>query len=562
MSQRKKTLLVGLDAAGWDYVNPLLADDQLPALARLMADGASGVLQSTMPALTPVAWSSIITGKNPGKHGVFDMTARRPGSYDFVPVNAQKRLGTPFWTRLNEAGVRVGLVNVPFTYPPDAVDGFVVVGFGAPGSVPALAYPREALAWIESEYGRYVPNVDSSLLRSGRHDAIFAAEQELQSRQVDIALGLAEKYEVDVLVINLMILDHINHKAPDLADVHNAIRQLDQDLQRLVAGFQPDNVMAISDHGARRVKGDFLLHVWLREQGYSVQAERPLADRDDAENWVVKEWLQNHHGWHGTQERLARAAIRRLLPLLPAGRRQAFWQRVEASVPFAVNHIARQEQLAFDQTRLYPGASYSSILYVNRQGREPQGNVPAAEQARLAAEVRDKLLQLVDPETGAPLFSAVYTADSLYDGPFQEHAPDIVIDSYDSEWNVLSTFRRGPRVEALRDRYFVENLSDFGHHSRDGIVVCAGTDFATGRENIEGHVMDVPATLLRLYDVAIPEDLDGQPLDALLDPQFLQTHPLRTQPGDDITAVVVDDLYSEAETEEIVSHLRALGYVD
>lgn len=74
--------------------------------------------------------------------------------------------------------------------------------------------------------------------------------------------------------------------------------------------------------------------------------------------------------------------------------------------------------------------------------------------------------------------------------------------------------------------------------------------------------MDVPATLLRLYDVAIPEDLDGQPLDALLDPQFLQTHPLRTQPGDDITAVVVDDLYSEAETEEIVSHLRALGYVD
>jgi predicted AlkP superfamily phosphohydrolase/phosphomutase len=147
-----RTLVVGLDAACWAYVNPLLEAGRLPALQRLMSEGTSGTLHSTLPALTPTAWASIITGKNPGKHGVFDMLWRRPGAYDFQPTSGAVRVGTPFWKRLNERGIRVGLVSVPFTYPPEEIDGFVVCGFGAPESAVDIAAPAGARTWIDAHF--------------------------------------------------------------------------------------------------------------------------------------------------------------------------------------------------------------------------------------------------------------------------------------------------------------------------------------------------------------------------------------------------------------------------
>ena len=150
----KKTLLVGFDAACWEYLDPLLRAGRLPTVQRLIDSGTWGTLQSTFPALTPTAWASIITGKNPGKHGVFDMVVRNPDTYEFMPTNAQLRRGTPFWQRFNECGFRVGLVNVPFTYPPEPIDGFVVTGFGTPNSASDFAYPGEVLEWITARFGR------------------------------------------------------------------------------------------------------------------------------------------------------------------------------------------------------------------------------------------------------------------------------------------------------------------------------------------------------------------------------------------------------------------------
>jgi len=97
MSANKKTLVVGLDAACWDYVEPLLRSGRMPTLERFMDTGFWGTLNSTMPPWTPTAWSTIITGKNPGKHGVFDLMWKRPGTYEFIPTNETHRRGTPFW---------------------------------------------------------------------------------------------------------------------------------------------------------------------------------------------------------------------------------------------------------------------------------------------------------------------------------------------------------------------------------------------------------------------------------------------------------------------------------
>jgi len=161
----KKTLLVGLDAACWEYLDPLLKSGRLPTLQRLMNTGVSGILHSTIPARTPTAWGSIVTGKNPSKHGIFDMLWRRPGTYEFIMTNARVRSGTPFWKRLNECGLRVGLVNVPFSYPPNHVDGFVVCGFGTPNSVANITYPADVQDWINENFGDYQPWLETHRLK-------------------------------------------------------------------------------------------------------------------------------------------------------------------------------------------------------------------------------------------------------------------------------------------------------------------------------------------------------------------------------------------------------------
>jgi len=265
-----KTLLVGLDAACWNYLNPLLEAGKMPALQRLIESGTWGTMQSTMPPWTPTAWASIITGKNPGKHGIFDMMWRRPGTYEFTPTNAKARMGTPFWKRLDEAGVRVGMVNAPFTYPCDPLNGFIVCGFGTPNSASDVTYPREVHQWIEQEFGHYEPAVEPQFLRTASPSEIFKVEREHQARQVQIALEMANRYEVEVLAINLMFTDHANHKMPEMEQVQAAYVQADKDVDALIQGFQPDNVMLISDHGSNRLQGNFLLNEWLRDQGVRV----------------------------------------------------------------------------------------------------------------------------------------------------------------------------------------------------------------------------------------------------------------------------------------------------
>ncbi len=80
--KKPRVFIIGLDSATWDLINPWIQQGLLPNLAKLVEGGASGRLQSAIPPLTPPAWTSFMTGKNPGKHGIFHFLEPQPGSYD------------------------------------------------------------------------------------------------------------------------------------------------------------------------------------------------------------------------------------------------------------------------------------------------------------------------------------------------------------------------------------------------------------------------------------------------------------------------------------------------
>jgi predicted AlkP superfamily phosphohydrolase/phosphomutase len=523
-----------------------------------MDGGSWGTLQSTLPAATPVAWASIITGKNPGKHGVFDMMWRRPNSYELSLTHAGIRQGSPFWQRLNEQGIRVGLVNVPFSHPPSTLDGFVLCGFGTGRETTNLTFPASLLAEIENRFGRYEPIVNPALYKSGAPEEILAAEEAHQTRQVEIAVTLAEQYDIQVLVINLMLPDHANHKMPAMPQVEQALCSSDADVGRLIEGFRPDNVMLISDHGSRRLKGDFLLSAWLRDNGYARWKERKTADRPAALNWVLQQWLNHLQDKSNLPEKVTRRLLREIVPRLPAGLAGRFWNKVESKVPMARDHVRFSGQLAYDRSRLYFGNRSSGVIYLNVRDREPQGVIPADERCAFAAGLQEALQSITDPGSGKPLLSGVYTREELYTGPYAGFAPDLVLDGYSSPWNICTPYRRQAKAEGSFGRYLTACRDSYGWHSRDGIFVFNGPDFASGRVAHDGHVMDVPATLLHLHNVPIPEDYDGR----VLAETFAERREVVFQPGDEDEGPPTNGAYSTGETEEIMSHLRALGYVD
>ena len=435
-----KTLVVGLDAACWEYVGPLVGSGRMPALQKLRETGISGTLRSTMPALTPVAWSSIITGKNPGQHGIYDMLWHRPGSYDFVPVNGSLRQGTPVWEWLNRAGLRVGVVDAPFSYPFRPVDGFLICGFGTPDSARDITDPAGLLETIEARFGPYGPRARLKDLRKKVSTAdLLTSEREHQAQLVEIAGTLAREQGVDVLIINLMLLDHTNHYAENMAQVETALVHLDQDLARLLELFQPDVTLAFSDHGSRRVAGEFLLHHWLWDEGYCArQVNDPAGQRQ-----AMRQLFKN--------EPTLRRKLWPILLGLGLG-----WGQLEGRYPAGTEFIRFSQAFDFARTRLYVGSTYSGNLYFNVAGRDPAGILSWAERNRLQQELGEKLLALKDP-AGQPLFANVYTPEQLYSGPSTANAPDLILDGYDSPWNAKIIY-----PGRSENRYFRTGRGDTG----------------------------------------------------------------------------------------------------
>jgi predicted AlkP superfamily phosphohydrolase/phosphomutase len=379
---------------------------------------------------------------------------------------------------------------------------------------------------------------------------------------VRIAASLAEQYDVHVLAINLMLTDHANHKMPRMELVHEAYIQSDADIGALLAAFQPDNVLLISDHGSSRLKGDFLLNVWLQEHGYCVYGENNLGQQNGALDWILRQWLQGHLGWSGRPAKVLRRAIRNVLPRLPRAMQRQFWTRIEKVIPFAESHVRLSTKPDYNRTAVFPGSLYSGLLYFNVSSPTLSGPIPAQDRISLAAKLKDELADVREPDTGKPLFANVYSSEELYSGSAVRDAPDVVLDAFRSQWNIR-TRQPAPFKGKQHSRYFItfDEKRDFGWHSPEGVFVFSGPAFRPGRASNAACLMDVPATLLHLYGVPVPEDWDGQVLVDLLTSELGQ-RPVRSQPGDAEQVSVQDDGLSEEEADSLVSHLRALGYLD
>lgn len=256
-----RTIIIGLDGATFDLILPWSEAEYLPTLTRLMRNGAYGVLDSFPNMNSAAAWSSIVTGTNAGKHGIFDFGEQLNPSRPWHPVTALDRHRNPFWRILTTAGKRVGVMNVPISYPADAVNGFAVSGMDAPSiSSEGFAFPinfLEQLRHAGIDYILDVNQLDAVHEREPNHiPTVVRAMVEARTRA--FLYGM-EQFRCDVGMVVFIATDRMQHyywgtSENPFDESWTALRELYQLLDGRIAEIlarvgEETNVLIVSDHG-------------------------------------------------------------------------------------------------------------------------------------------------------------------------------------------------------------------------------------------------------------------------------------------------------------------------
>ncbi len=156
MKEGKKVFVIGLDGATFDLLLPWIEQGHLPFFKKLLEESSWGELESALPPLTAPAWASFMTGKSSGNHGIFDFFSRESQSYEQKLNSVLDIKEEIFWHRIGRAHKKVGIMNVPFTYPPQQVQGFMITGLLTPSESPNYTHPESLKEELEKELGRYL----------------------------------------------------------------------------------------------------------------------------------------------------------------------------------------------------------------------------------------------------------------------------------------------------------------------------------------------------------------------------------------------------------------------
>ena len=544
-----EVLLLGLDGATFDVLDPLMDAGHMPNLARICKSGVRGPLRTVMPPLTPPGWTSMVTGRRPGNHGVFDFFQKeRPDSEFFRMSTALDIRTETVWSLASAAGKQVIALNFPVMFPAPPVNGYVVPGGWMPWKQLRLGcHPRglfDRLKQLPSFDPREL-SLDMELEAKavdGCPEEEYAEWVELhirrEQRWCEILSYLLEDESPDLVGVVFDGVDKLQHLCWRFLDPQQLPEQptawesemralcvryftsLDDIIGRLVELAGPEaTVVFASDHGFGPTDEVFYINTWLEQNGYLVWA-------DDV--------------------------------------------ATTAATGIGFNEMTRHiYTLDWTQTLAYAATPSSQGIHL--VSREPGTELPLS--ADHAAELRARLVADLSaarhPVTGRPIISEVVTRDESFSGPFEDCAPDVSIMPAD-----------GLSISILRsDTAFRARETVRGNHRFDGVFIAAGPTIAgegAGRPVDDVSITDITPLLLKVLGVSVPGDLDGRVPDVLTAAAAARKAtivdvPLQPQPIDDDVPIAdfaededfdLPDVYDQEDENAVLSRLRTLGYVE
>jgi predicted AlkP superfamily phosphohydrolase/phosphomutase len=554
MRQAKKIMLIGLDGVPLNIIRRWSESGHLPTLRRLMDGGAVGQLRSTIPPTSGPSWSSFVTGMNPGKTGIYDFLYRKEGTYHFPPVNTTQRGGTSVWRYLSNAGYRLGVLNMPMSYPVEQIDGFMVSGWMTPYAANDYIHPPELAAELEREVGDYRIYPTETFTES-RKESFLKATYDLLDMRTRTALYLAQTKPWDVFMAIFFDTDRFLHQLWHYLDsdhpwrsdgedrewiVRDYFHKVDQSISQLLEQADQETlVILLSDHGMGQANNFIVLNNWLLDSGLLCLKRDPWTRLKE---FVFRRGFTLRNA-HQVADRLHLA-------------RQA-----EYVAGYFVDHLLKIAFLSFldvdwSQSRAYSFGRHLGSVYVNVKGREPEGIVePGAEYEAVRDEIERLAYEFRDPRTGRKLIGQVLRREEVYSGPHFDRAPDLIL-----------------RPKKPSDIFF--GLADFGHretvstvyrysgmHRDYGMLIMNGPGIRQGSTVENAAIHDIAPTILHTMGLPVPADMDGRVLTDAFVPEYTESFPVTIAEPSATSEASPWAGYTEEGEKEIIERLEGLGYL-
>lgn len=453
-----KLLIIGLDCATPQLVFGLWRD-QLPNLVRLAGEGLWGELRSADPPITVPAWTSMMTGKDPGELGFYGFRNRSDYSYKEMSFATSVSVkADTVWDILSRAGKKVIMVGVPQTYPPKPVNGQMITCFLTPSTDSQYTYPAELKSEIEGQFGKYILDVDD--FRTDDKDALLERIYTMTRQRFAVVRHLMQTKEWDFLMFVEMGIDRIHHGLWKYFDpehpkyepgnayeyaIRDYYKYIDQEIGVLVNMAPTDtNVMVVSDHGAKRMDGGICINEWLMQEGYLTLKSAPPK-------------------------------------VAPLEKAEVDWEKTVA----------------------WGAGGYYGRLFLNVKGREAQGTIEPADYERVRSEIARKLEAITD-ENGKPIGTKALRPQDIY-REVRGIPPDLIVYFGDLYWRSVGSVGHG-KIHIFDN----DTGPDDANHAENGMFILRGPSVRRSRQLSGLQLMDCAPTALRLLGIDVPPDMHGK----------------------------------------------------
>ncbi len=456
-----RVLVLGLDCAPPEIVFARRAE--LPTLSALMDRGAWGPLRSVTPPITVPAWMCMMTGKNPGRLGLYGFRHRKGNSYTDYQIPTSATVTEPaVWDLIGRAGKRSVVMGLPPTYPPKAIPGIWVCGFLTPPGVPQYTHPPELRREIDPLVGGEYP-FDVKNFRTENRDEILADLNRMIEKHFAVAEHLMKTKPWDLFIHMEIGTDRLHHAFWKFHDpkhrayekgnryervVIDYYKKADAGIARLLEIAGPETaVLVVSDHGAKAMAGCIAVNDLLRQKGYLTLLEEPPKPGTELEKCKVD------------------------------------WSR----------------------TKAWGWGGYYARIFLNVKGRDPQGVIDPKDYESMRDEMK-RVLGAVTDDQGRPLKNEVWRPEEVYGPDCRGDKPDLMAFFGDLAWRSAGTMGH-PRVHLMEN----DTGPDDAMHDWDGIYAAVDPKGRIPqRENDRRSILDVSPTILKLMDVPIPKDVEGK----------------------------------------------------
>jgi predicted AlkP superfamily phosphohydrolase/phosphomutase len=531
-----KTLFIGLDGATFTLLDPFMQQGVMPFLSSIAERGVRAGLRSVTPPLTPPAWTTALTGRSPGNHGIFDFfQADAPGSTAIRLATSGDIKVDHVATLANRQGARATVVNFPVHFPPPAIDGVIIAGW-MPwrqlrlGCHPADLYDRlKQLPGFDPRELAMDMALEARATEGCAEDELIdwvALHTRREERWLAVVRYLMENEPTELTAVLLDGPDKVQHLCwrfldpalwpddPTAEEIRirqasiDYYRRLDGVLEQLVDLAGPETTVVIaSDHGFGATTEVFHVNTWLEQAGYLAWSKDVAAELSE-EDTLGMGHLSRHSRW-----------------------------------------------IDWDRTLAYASTPTSNGIHVVRVDQNGGHGVSAADYPRFRAELAQKLLTYVDQAGGQPVVTAAVTRDEAFGGPAGALAPDLTL-----------TLRDGGLVSILpAESVVTPRAQPAGTHRPVGVFMAMGPGIRTGAAVDELSLLDVTPLLLHSLGLAVPSELEGRVPD-IYQPDYLAQRPVEISSQEHVKEERVESsqqlLYDDEAEAILLARLRELGYVE